>query len=103
MLYNAKEAVWISELLFQIGYSKRTESLTIYCDNKSTIELTKNPVFHAKTKHIDIAAHYVRELVEDGRINIEYINTKEQLADSLTKCLGRQQYERLCKLMGIEC
>ena len=102
LLYNAKEAVWISELLFEIGYTERVECLKIYCDNKATIELTKNPVFHARTKHIDTAAHYVRELVEDGRIKIEYINTKYQLADCLTKCLGRQQYQNFIKLMGIE-
>ncbi|KAI1000057.1 hypothetical protein K3495_g8141 [Podosphaera aphanis] len=70
MLYNAKEAVWIAELLYQVGYTSRVECLKIYCDNKAAIELTKNPVFHAKTKHIDLAAHYVRELISDGRIFI---------------------------------
>lgn len=102
LMYNAKEAVWIAELLYEVGYTEKPECLQIYCDNKATIELTKNPVFHAKTKHIDVAAHYVRELIEDGRISIDFINTKDQLADCLTKCLGRQQYQFLCGLMGIE-
>ena len=70
-------------------------------DNKAAIELTKNPVFHAKTKHIDVAVHYVRELVDHKRIIIEYVNTKVQLADCLTKCLAKQKQQILCDLLGI--
>ena len=101
LMYNDKEAVWIAQLLYQVGYTRRVECLSIFGDNKAAIELTKNPFFHAKTKHIDVGAHYVRELVEDKRITIDYINTKVQLADSLTKSLGKQQYLHFCHLMGI--
>lgn len=101
-LYNAKEAIWISSLLFQVGYTNKLECLKILGDNKAAIELTKNPIFHAKTKHIDVAVHYVRELVEDNRITIDYVQTKVQLADCLTKCLAKQQQQHLCELMGIE-
>ena len=101
LLYNAKEAFWNAGLLKQVGYTDKIECLKIYSDNKAAIALTKNQNFHAKTKHIDVAAHYVRELVDDGRISIDYINTKFQLADCLTKCLGRQQYLNLYRLMGI--
>ena len=76
-------------MLFQIGYTTQIECLTILCDNKATIELTKNPVYHAKTKHIDMAVHYARELIEENRIKVEYIGTKYELADCLTKCLGK--------------
>lgn len=102
LLYNAKEAIWIAELLHQIGYTNKVECLNIYCDNKAAIELTKNPVFHARTKHVDVAAHFVRELVEDNRITVSYVNTKLQLADCLTKCLGKQQYQQLCSLMNLD-
>lgn len=102
LLYNAKEAIWIAELLYQIGYTSKAECLNIYCDNKAAIELSKNPVFHAKTKHIDVAAHFVRELVEDNRITIKYVNTKAQLADCLTKCLGKLQYQKLYSLMNLD-
>lgn len=101
LMYNGKEAVWIAQLLHQVGYTKSVECLSIFGDNKAAIELTKNPVFHARTKHIDVGAHYVRELIEDNKINVNYINTKLQLADCLTKCLGKQQYLHLCHLMGI--
>ena len=100
-IYNAKEVIWISSLLFQVGYTDKLECLKILDDNKAAIELNKNPVFHAKTKHIDVAVHYVRELVDHKRIIIEYVNTKVQLSDCLTKCLAKQQQQNLCDLLGI--
>lgn len=63
-LYNAKEAGWITNLLFEIGYTNELEYLKVHGDNKAAIELMKNPVFHAKTNHIDMAGYYVRELAD---------------------------------------
>ena len=58
-----------------------TEPVILYCDNTSTIIISKNLIMHAKTKHIEIKYHYVRELVEDKQVKIEYINSKEQIFD----------------------
>lgn len=102
LLYNAKETIWIAELLYQIGYTGKAECLNIYCDNKAAIELSKNPVFHAKTKHIDVAAHFVREFVEDNRITVQYVKIKAQPADCLTKCLDKLQYQKLNSLMNLD-
>ena len=54
-----------------------TKSMTLYCDNTSAINISKNPVVHAKTKHITIKYHYVRVVVEDKQVKMEYIHTKE--------------------------
>ena len=62
-------------------------------DNMSAIALTKNPVFHDRSKHIDVRYHYIRECIERGRIVIDYIETKMQLADVLTKALGRVRFQ----------
>ena len=62
-----------------------TKPVILYCDNTRTINISKNPVMHAKTKHIAIKYHYVRELVEDKQVKMEYIHTKEQIADIFTK------------------
>jgi hypothetical protein len=68
----------------------RTESgaSELLADNQSAIALSKNPVFHERSKHIDVHYHYIRECVDEGRIIIDYTATEEQLADILTKALG---------------
>jgi hypothetical protein len=69
-------------------------------DNQSAIALSKNPVFHERSKHIDVRFHYIRECVDEGRIIIDYTTTEEQLADILTKALGRIRFlelrDRIC-------
>ncbi len=57
-------------------------------DNQSAIALSKNPVFHERSKHIDVRYHYIRECVDEDKIIIDYTTTEEQLADILTKALG---------------
>jgi len=61
--------------------------MEIYCDNKSTISMAKNPAFHGRTKHIDIRFHFIRELVEKEEIILKFCNTNEQVADIFTKAL----------------
>ena len=66
-----------------------TKPVILYCDNTSAINISKNPMMHAKTKHIAIKYHYVRELVEDKQVKMEYINSKEQIVDIFTKTLPK--------------
>ena len=70
-------------------------------DNKSAIQLCKNPVFHDRSKHIETRYHFIRENVESGKITIDYINTDDQLADTLTKPLGRIKFQTLREKIGI--
>ena len=78
-----------------------TEPVILYCDNTSAINISKNPVMHAKTKHIAIKYHYVRELVEDKEVKMEYINTKEQIANIFTKPLPKDAFEYLRGKLGV--
>jgi hypothetical protein len=64
-------------------------------DNQSAIALSKNPVFHERSKHIDVRYHYIRECIDEGRIIIDYTAIEEQLADILTKALGRVRFLEL--------
>jgi len=57
-------------------------------DSESAIQLSKNPVFHDRSKHIDVRYHYIRECVEENRVILEFVGTVEELADILTKALG---------------
>ena len=71
------------------------EPVTLYCDNTSAINISKNPVMHTKTKHIAIKYHYVRELVQDKEVKMEYVHKKEKIADIFTKALPKDAHEHL--------
>jgi hypothetical protein len=73
------------------------EPIPIYCDNTSAISISKNPVMHSKMKHIPIKYHFLREHVAEKNIRVEYVGTKEQVADIFTKPLPREAFEYLPK------
>ena len=67
--------LWMQKLLHDYGICQ--EHLTIYCDNTSAINISKNPVQHSRTKHIEIRHHFIRELVKDGTLTLEFIHTDD--------------------------
>jgi len=77
------------------------QPITIYCDNTSAISLSKNSVMHSRTKHIPIKYHFLHEQVAEQNIVLEYISTKEQIADIFTKPLPREAFEHLHQKMGV--
>ena len=77
------------------------QPITIYCDSTSVISLNKYLVMHSKTKHIPIKYHFLREQVAEKNIALEYINTKEQIADIFTKPLPREAFEHLRQKIGV--
>ncbi|CAM6116227.1 unnamed protein product [Calypogeia fissa] len=78
-----------------------TQDLHIYCDNVSATKLARNPVFHARTKHIELHHHFVRERVLGGEITVQHISTSQQTADIFTKSLGRTKFEQHRHNIGI--
>lgn len=95
-----QEAVFLRELLKSMGLPQ-TEATVIKEDNQAAIALSKNPVTSKRTKHIDIRCHFVREKTESGQIVLEYISTKEQVADLLTKSIAIAGFNELrSKLVG---
>jgi hypothetical protein len=75
----AKESIWKRLLLREIGYPVEGAT-TIYADNKSAIALASNPVYHGRSRHIDIQYHYTREKVNDDTIQLLYLPTVEMVA-----------------------
>jgi hypothetical protein len=63
------------------------------CDNQSCIKLSENPVFHDRSKHIEIRYHYIRDMVQKGEVRLQYVATDEQVVDVLTKSLSRMKFE----------
>ncbi|KAK8951630.1 hypothetical protein KSP39_PZI004097 [Platanthera zijinensis] len=87
----AQQGVWLLNLLDDIRKRIRCKA-TLFVDNKSAIALTKNPVYHDRSKHIDTRYHYIRDCVERGMIEVEYVHTNDQLADIFTKALARIKF-----------
>ncbi|KAK4398434.1 Retrovirus-related Pol polyprotein from transposon TNT 1-94 [Sesamum angolense] len=96
---TSNQAIWLRRILEDIG--DKQEEPTIYCDNKSAIAITKNPVQHSRTKHIDIKYHSLREATTRGEIELKYCSTEEQLADIFTKALPRNKFEELRMKIGV--
>ena len=84
----AKQAIWLQELLAEVVGSE-CNKVTVRIDNKSAIALTKNPVFHGRSKHIHRRFHFIHECVENEQVEVEHVSGSEQKADILTKPLGR--------------
>jgi hypothetical protein len=98
----ACQGVWLARLLAELK-SEQADAVTLRIDNESAIALSKNPVFHDRSKHIDVRYHYIRECVEEDRVKLQSIGTEEQLADILTKALGRERFCELRSRIGVVC
>lgn len=82
-------------------YKVTQDVMTLFCDNLSAINISKNPIQHIRTKHIDIRHHFIRELVEDKVITLEHVRIENKLADIFTKALDASQFEKLRGRLGI--
>lgn len=90
--------VWLNVLFGELNIELKRH-VSMMCDKKEAIQIGVNPIFHECTKHIDIDCHFIREKIKAGLLKTILINTKEQIADVLTKGLGKKQHDHiLCKL-----
>jgi histone deacetylase 1/2 len=88
------EATWVQSLLRELGVSQ-PRAPVLWCDNLGATYLTANPVFHARTKHIEVDFHFVREKVALGALDVRFIASADQVADAFTKPVSRQVLERM--------
>ena len=93
------QLLWMKKVLTDYVISQDT--MIVYCDNSSAIDISKNPVQYSKTKHIEIRYHFIRDLVESKIVCLEYILTERQNADIFTKPLDRSKFETLRKVIGV--
>ena len=85
------EISWLQSLFSELNIAKLPTPV-LWCDNQSAGELARNPVFHSKSKHIELDVHYVRDKVLEKELEVRYIPTEEQVADVLTKPLSFSKF-----------
>lgn len=101
MTEAAKEATWLQRFTAELGIRQKDRPVLLHADNQGAIALCTNPEFHRRTKHIDVAWHYIREVVIEGRINVDYVSTKDMVADGLTKALPAPPFRRYIENAGM--
>ena len=99
----AKEAIWLTRLLSEldIGLGLPKAPILIKADNQGAIALAKDPRFHSRTKHIDIQWHFVRDQVESGAVEFEWVRTNDMAADGLTKSLSKDKFAAFVRQIGL--
>ncbi|GJV75736.1 retrovirus-related pol polyprotein from transposon TNT 1-94 [Tanacetum coccineum] len=95
------QVIWMRTQLLDYGY--KYNRIPMYCDSKSAIAISCNPVQHSKTKHIDIRYHFIKEHVEKGTVEIYFVGTEYQLADLFRKALPKERFEYLVHRIGMRC
>ena len=87
--------------MLEILNHKQPRTTVIYCDNMSTIKLSKNLVLHGRSKHIDVRFHLLRDLCKEGIIELNFCRSDKQIADLFTKPLKQPLFEKLRRKMGM--
>ena len=98
--HAAKEGIWLRSFMKEIQGGEE-KPLTISCNNQGAIALAKDNKFHARMKHIDIRYHFICEVVEDGKIQVKYIPTDDNVSDIFTKPLPRPKFAKFMELLGL--
>ena len=96
----ASEITWLIQLLQDLGVDN-LRPVILHCDNMSAIHIAKNPVFHERTKHIEVDCHFTRDKVLEGLLQLTYLPTQNQLADVFTKALPSPQFCKLLTKLGV--
>ena len=96
----SRQAVWMQHIYSELGLKHR--ATPIYADNQGSIFIASNPVQERRTKHIDVRYHYIRECVEEGKVELFWVPTDENPADMFTKNLGHVKFLKFRSMLGLE-
>src|SRR5260370_42269010 len=100
LTHTGKEAVFLNHLFNNIRISHSTP-ITLLIDNQSAIALAENPIFHARSKHIEVRHHWIHEKIEGCSIKLEYVPTVDQTADIFTKALDAEKFRKFQNALGV--
>jgi hypothetical protein len=94
------EAIWLCKLISGL-FDQVSDSTVIFCDNQSCVKLSENPMFHDRSKHIEIKYYYIHDRVQKGEVKLQYISTDEQIVDILTKHLSKGKFVYFRDKLGL--
>ncbi|KAK2993029.1 hypothetical protein RJ640_001592 [Escallonia rubra] len=100
MATTTSEIIWLKQLLQDLEVSCTTP-VSLFCDNRAAIHIAANPVFHERTKHMEIDCHFIRQHIQSQTIATKSISSQDQLADIFTKALGHDRFHQLLGKLGI--
>ncbi|GAV77907.1 LOW QUALITY PROTEIN: hypothetical protein CFOL_v3_21375, partial [Cephalotus follicularis] len=92
--------IWIRQLLSELGFGDPSP-MQLWCDNQAAIHIDSNPIFHERTKHIEVDCHFVREKLQQKLISTNFVRTAEQFTDVFTKSLGNGRIKIICNKLGM--
>jgi hypothetical protein len=104
---GGKEAIHLKRLFWEICNQEplrdeiKLETIKLFCDNQSTIFVSKNPAEHRMMKHVDLRYKWIQEKIDQDEFQVEYVSTKEQLADIFTKALAKELFEKFRARCGV--
>jgi hypothetical protein len=94
-----REEIWISKLMSRL-FGLGLEENCIWCDNQSCMKFSKNPVFHERSKHIEIR-YYIKDMVQRGAVRLQFMTTEDRVVDLFTKTLSRMKFEYFRDKLGM--
>eukprot|EP00253_Pinus_taeda_P020524 PITA_20524 len=97
----SKEALWLRQILSEFGFEQQHPS-TLWYDNQSAIQLCKDPVQHQRSKHIELHMHFIKKLIHDHVLEVQYCSTDDQVADIFTKALTEAKFTKLRYMLGVQ-
>eukprot|EP00253_Pinus_taeda_P027362 PITA_27362 len=97
----SKEALWLRQILSDFGFQQQHPT-TLWCDNQSAIQLCKDPVQHQHSKHIELHMHFIRKLIHDHVLEVQYCSKDDQVADIFTKALTEAKFTKLRFMVGVQ-
>ena len=97
---GASDGTWMTHLLEELGYPQRSP-FPLHMDNQSSIKVARNPEHHGKMKHLETKYYWIRDQVDLGKLEIEWVASSENCADILTKALSKDLHEYQCSLLGL--
>eukprot|EP00253_Pinus_taeda_P009448 PITA_09448 len=97
----SKEALWLCQILLEFGFQQQHPT-TLWCDKQSAIQLCKDPVQHQRSKHIELHMHFIRKLIHDHVLEVQYCSTDDQVADIFTKALTEAKFTKLRFMVGVQ-
>ncbi|CAL2242392.1 unnamed protein product [Prunus armeniaca] len=94
------EVTWLRFLLQDL-HLPSSEASRMYCDNQAALHIAANPVFHERTRHIEMDCHFIRDKIIDGTVSTWHVNSSQQLADTFTKPLGKEKFSAMLRKLGV--